>query len=50
MAQWAAAVGAALQRGATSVHGDETVRAAQEKAAAMAEAAKKQEAKAAMVG
>jgi hypothetical protein len=50
MAQWAAAAGAALQRGATSVHADEAVRAAQEKATAEAKAAKKQEAEAAMVG
>jgi hypothetical protein len=44
MAQWVAAAGAALQRGAASVHADEVVQAAQEKAAAEAEAAQKREA------
>jgi hypothetical protein len=50
MAQWAAAAGAALQRGATSVHAEEVMRATQEKAAAEARAAKKQEAGVAMIG
>jgi hypothetical protein len=50
MTQWAAAAGAALQRGATLVHADKAVWATQEKAATEVEAAKKQEAEAAMVG
>jgi hypothetical protein len=50
MAQWTTVVGVALQRGAASVHADKAVRATQEKAAAEAEATKKQGAGAAMVG
>jgi hypothetical protein len=50
MAQWAATAEAALQRGAASVHADEAARAAQDKTAADAKAAKKQEAGEAMIG
>jgi hypothetical protein len=41
MAQWMAVAGAALQRGAALAKANEAVRAAQEKATAEAEAAKK---------
>jgi hypothetical protein len=50
MAQWAAITGAALQRGATSVHATEVAQTTQEKANAEAKAVKQQEPEGAMVG